>query len=112
MTKGIETDSKRYKHINRDDEKWLFKDLYDIRKTIENYIDSIRPNDENKIDKSVKKTIAIDRIIAILFLGLFGLIIFIVGIYLIIKVNYVVGIPLVIFGSIFLVAFYLNEKHR
>jgi|SRR4030042_1982285 len=111
MTKGIETGSKKYTHINRDDEKWLFKDLYDIRKTIEDYIDLIRPNDENKIDKSVKKTMTIGRIISILFLGLFGLIMFIVGIYLITKVNYVIGISLVIFGSVFLVAFYLNEKY-
>lgn len=112
MTKGVETDSKRYKHIKRDDEKWLFKDLYDIRKTIKNYINSIRPSEENKIEKSVKKGMSIGRIIAILFLGLFGSIMLIVGIYLIINANYVLGVSLGIFGFVFLVAFFLNEMYR
>ncbi len=62
MTKGVETDSKGHKHIKRDDEKWLFKDLYDIRKTIKNYINSMRPSEENKIEKSVKKDMSIAAI--------------------------------------------------
>jgi hypothetical protein len=116
MVQGIETDSKKYKHINRDDEKWLCEDLYVFRKTVEKYIDNLRPNDENEINKSVKKSkkkmMTIDRIIAILFLGIFGSITLITGIYLIIKENYLLGAPLGLFGAVFVVAFYLYEKYR
>ncbi len=49
MTKGVETDSKGHKHIKRDDEKWLFKDLYDIRKTIKNYINGIKIKIDSEI---------------------------------------------------------------
>ena len=116
MVQGIETDSKKYKHIKRDDEKWLSKDLRVIKKTVEKYIDDIRPNYENEIDKSEKKSkkkmMTIDRIIAILFLGIFGLITLITGIYLIIKNNYLLGAPLGIFGAVFVITFYLFEKYR
>lgn len=51
MVRGIATDSKRYKHIHRD-EKWLTKDLQDIKRTIENYIDTKRPAAEKEINKT------------------------------------------------------------
>ena len=75
MVRGIATDSKKYKHIHRD-EKWLTKELHDIKRTVEHYIDEVRPAAEKEITKtytkSTKKSMTIDRIIAILFLGIFG----------------------------------------
>ena len=32
MAHGIETDNKKYKHFRRDDEKWLFTDLYEMKR--------------------------------------------------------------------------------
>lgn len=56
MVRGIATDNKRYKHIKRSDEKWLCKDLQVFKRTVEKYIDDIRPNGENEI-KKIKKRI-------------------------------------------------------
>jgi len=116
MVRGINTDGKKYKHINRNDEKWLCKDLNDIKKTIENYIDNIRPDGEKRTDKTVekikRKTMTIDRILVILVLGIFGSITLITGIYLILKVNYLIGVSLTIFGLIFVTAYILYEKYR
>lgn len=115
MVRGIATDGKKYKHLKRNDEKWLCKDLNDIKKTVENYIDNIRP-DEKKTNETVKKakkkTMTIDRIFAIIVLAIFGSISLITGIYLILKENYLIGISLTIFGSIFVITFILYEKYR
>jgi hypothetical protein len=96
MVQGIETDNKKYKHKKRNDTKWLSEDLNEIRKTTEKYIDSIRPEDEKEINgypkKSKKKTMTIDRIIAIILLGIFGPIALVIGIYLNLQENYVIGI--------------------
>ena len=54
----------------------------------------------------------IDRILAILILGIFGSITLIAGIYLIIKEIYIVGIPSGLFGAVFVIAFILFEKYR
>ena len=115
MVRGIATDSKKYKHIHRD-EKWLTKDLHDIKRTVEHYIDEIRPAAEKEINqtftKSTKKTMTVDRVFAILFFGIFGSITLISGIYFIIKQTYVVGISLAIFGLLLVVCFVLFERYR
>ncbi len=115
MVRGIATDGKKYKHIQRN-EKWLTKDLHDIKKTVEHYIDEIRPAAEKEITKtftkSTKKTLTADRIIAILFLGIFGSITLITGIYLIVQQTYVVGVPLCAFGVVFVLSLILFERYR
>ena len=116
MVRGLATDGKKYKHINRNDEKWLSKDLNDIKKTVVKYIDNIRPDNEKAKDslhkKSKKKKMTIDRIFAILILGIFGSITLITGIYLIIKETYFLGGSLGVFGAVFVLAFILYEKYR
>jgi len=116
MAHGIETDNKRYKHLRRDDEKWLFEDLYAIKNTIRKYIARLQYHDENETDTRVKqahkKTMTIDRMIAIILLGIFGSLALLTGIFLIIKGNYVVGVMLGVFGTTFVIAFVLYEKYR
>ena len=109
MVHGLATDDKKYKHKKRNNLKWLCKDLNVYKKTVEKYIDNLRSKDEIEI-KSVMMTL--DRIIAILFLGIFGSITLITGICLIIKGNYVLGVPLGFIGAVFVVAFCLYEKYR
>ena len=115
MVQGIETDDKRYKHKRMDDEEWLCKDLNEYKKTVQNYIDEIRP-DENKehepVKKSKKKTMTFDRILAIIMLGIFGSVALITGIVLIIKEVYFTGGFLTIFGAFFVLAFILYEISR
>ncbi len=116
MVRGLATDGKKYKHINRNDEKWLSKDLNDIKKTVEKYIDDIRPDNEKAIDslqkKSKKKKMTIDRIFAILILGIFGATTRIIGIFLIIKGTYFLGGSLSIFGAVFVLTFIMYEKYK
>lgn len=114
MVRGIATDNKKYKHKNRNDEKWLCEDLYVYRKTVEKYIDNLRPKDEEETAKSLKKKkeMTLDRIIAILILGIFGSITVIFGIYMIIKGIYIIGVPSGVFGAIFVISFLLFEKYR
>jgi len=115
MVRGIATDSKKYKHVQRN-EKWLTKELHDIKKTVEHYIDEVRPAAEKEITKtftkSKKKSMTVDRILAILFLGIFGSITLITGIYLIIKQTYLVGVSLGVFGLVFVICFVLFERYR
>jgi uncharacterized membrane protein len=112
MIRGLATDGKKYKHINRSDEKWLSKDLQDIKKTIENYIDNIRPKDNETVKKANKKDVKIVRIIAILLLGVFGSISLITGIFLLIRGTYFLGGSIVIFGAVFVISFILFERFR
>ena len=116
MVRGIATDNKKYKHIKRDNTKWLSKDLNVFKKYIEKYIDSIRPDDEKKTDtspgESKKKMMTFDRIIAVLFLGLFGSISLIAGIFLLIKEVYIIGVPAGLFGAVLVICFFLFEKYR
>lgn len=116
MVRGIATDSNRYKHKKRDDEKWLCEDLHVFKRTVEKYIDNLRCNNEEEIYKSEKKSkkkrMTIDRVLAILILGIFGSITLLTGIYLLIKSNYVLGIPIEVFGVILVISFYLFEKYR
>ena len=111
MVRGLATDGKKYKHINRNDEKWLSKDLQDIKKTVEHYIDNIRPDDNKTVKKSKTKGMKIDRLIAIL-LGIFGSISLITGIFLILKGIYFLGGSLTIFGAVFVITYILFEKFR
>ncbi len=115
MVRGIATDSNRYKHKKRDDEKWLTEDLHVIKRTVEKYIDNLRRNEEeiNKsVKKSKKKMMTIDRVLVILILGIFGSTALITGIYLLLISNYVLGIPIGVFGAISVISFYLFEKYR
>lgn len=114
MVQGIETGGKKYKHIKKNDEKWLAKDLNAIRKTVENYINSRRPSDDEDIDKIVtksnKKTMSFVRIISII-LGIIGFFALISGIYLLIQENYIIGITTSLIGAVFLISFIFFEKY-
>jgi hypothetical protein len=115
MVRGIATDSKRYKHIHRD-EKWLTKDLHDIKRTIEHYIDSQRLAAEKEINKSFQKstqrTMTVDRIIAIIFLGIFGSITLFTGLYLVVKQPSLFTGSLVFIGMILIICYLLFEYYR
>ena len=116
MVRGIATDSKRYKHKKQNDEKWLCEDMLVWKRYVEKYIDNLKPNDEKEINDSVKKSkkkmMTVDRVFAILILGVFGPITLITGIYMTLKGIYVLGVPLGLFGAIFVIAFFLYEKYR
>jgi hypothetical protein len=113
MVKGIETD-KKYKHIKKNDVKWLAKDLNEIRDTFENYIDSNRPSDDENIVKAAtikkKKSMPIIRIIVIV-LGIMGIFALLSGIFLIFQDNYVIGIFTSLIGVVFIISFILFEKY-
>lgn len=117
MVQGIETGDKKYKHKKKNDVKWLTKDLNEIRKTAENYIDSKRSDNDEEINVTVKKSISetcsFIRIIAII-LGIMGFFTLISGIYLllIIQENFVISITTSLIGLVFLVTFILIEKSR
>jgi uncharacterized membrane-anchored protein len=116
MTHGIETGNKKYQHIRRDDEKWLLEDLQAIKRTVRKYIASAQPPDETEAapseKKNHKKSMTIDRVLAFVIFGIFGLVILLLGFYLIVKENYVVGIPGVVFGIVFVLALILFEIYR
>jgi len=117
MVQGIETGEKKYKHKKKDDIKWLAKDVNEIRKTAENYIDSKRPNNDEEINGTVKmsttETWSFIRIIAII-LGIIGFFSLLSGIYLlfIIQEKFVIGITGCLIGIVFLLTFILFEKYR
>jgi hypothetical protein len=113
MVRGIATDGKKNKRINRNDEKYLCEDLYAIRETVEHYIDEIRPEDEEVITEyKHKKGMDFVRILSILFLGIFGSISLISGIYLIFIQTYFTGFSFLIFGAVAILCFILYEKYR
>ena len=86
------------------------------RQCIEKHIDHVRPKDENNIhkleEKSRKKKMTIYRIIAILFLGIFGSITLVSGIAMILQQKYVFGIPFGALGAVLVLAFLFYEKYR
>lgn len=114
MVKGIETDDKKVKKISKKDEKWLSKDLNDIKDTVENYIDSIRPRDEEDLEKAVtgnpKKTMPFIRIIAVI-LGIIGIFSLLFGLYSLAQEYYVLGIIGVLIGFFFLLTLILFELY-
>jgi hypothetical protein len=115
MAHGIETGNKKYKHIRRDDEKWLLTDLHEIKRTVQKYIARLQPPNENEKDASVKKSqkmLTGDIILGILVLGILGSMSLLTGLYLIIQAKYDIGVPVTVFGVVFVIAFILFEKYR
>ncbi len=111
MVKGIETDNKK---IEKKDEKWLAKDLNEIRKMAENYIDSNRPSDNKEINGEVKagikKSMPFARMIAII-IGIIGFLMLLFGIYsLTLEINFL-SIFNTIIGAVFFILFILFEKY-
>lgn len=43
MAHGIETGDKTYKHLRRDDEKWLLENLHTMKRTVRKYIATLQP---------------------------------------------------------------------
>ena len=116
MVRGIATDSNRYKHKKRNDEKWLCEDMLVWKRYVERDCNEVGTRNEKEMNKSVKKSkkkmITVSRVFEILILGVFGPITLITGTYIILKGNYVVGVPLGIIGAIFVIALILNEIYR
>jgi hypothetical protein len=115
MVQGIETNGKKYKHKKKNNVKWLAKDLNEIRKTAENYIDSKRPRNDEEINVTVKKSMrdtwSFIRIIAII-LGIIGIFTLIYGIYsLTVEIN-ILSIINTSIGIVFVSGFILFEKYR
>ena len=112
MVQGIETDNDKLGKVKKSDEKWLTKDLHDIKKTVEHYIDEVRPDDENDEDYIVKTQNTKVFKYVIFLLGLIGLIALFAGIFLLSNSNYVGGIPLIVFGGLFVLIFVLNVIYK
>jgi len=113
MVKGIETDNKKLKHKKKKDEKWLTKDLNELRNTAENYIDSKRPSvgEENDftVTKGKKETMTFARMIAII-LGIIGIFALAYGIYSLSQEINVLSIINTLIGVVFLASFILFER--
>lgn len=112
MVQGIETDSNKLSKVKKSDEKWLTKDLQDIKKTVEHYIDEVRPDGNNEEDYIIKTQNTKVFKYVIFLLGLIGLIALFAGIFLLFNSNYVGGIPLIVFGGIFVLIFVLNVIYK
>ena len=118
MVLGIDTDSNKYKHKKRNDEKWLGEDMLVWRRYVERDIQKLRNKNKKEMIPSSKdrknEMLTVTRALQILILGVFGPITLLAGVYLtlIIKGNYVVGIPIILIGAIFVIALILNEKYR
>ena len=116
MVHGIANGSKNKKQVDKTDIKWLAKDLNDIKETVENYIDEVRPDENVEAEKTEKKIhtkkMTIDRIIAIIFLGIFGTVVLIAGIYAFIKDPNITTGFLCFIGAVFLICFILFELYR
>ena len=116
MVHGIADGKNKDKYVDKTDEKWLCKDLNEYKATVQNYIDEIRPDEDaeetgkNKIKKQKKMTI--DRIIAIIFLGVFGSVVLVAGLYFFIKNPGIVSGFLALIGVVFVLCFFLYEKYR
>jgi uncharacterized membrane protein len=112
MVQGIEIDSKKLSEIKKRDEKWLTKDLQDIKTTVEHYIDEVRPDNE-KVENYIVKTPK-SKVFnyVIIFLGIIGLIALIIGLFLLYNSEYLGGIPLVVFGGVFVLIFVLNILYK
>lgn len=113
MVKGIETNNKKIKDIEKKDEKWLAKDLNDVRKMVEDYIDSNRPDDEKEINGKVKagiKSMAFARMIAII-IGIIGICLLAFGIYSITQEINFLSVFNTFIGAVFLISFILFEKY-
>ena len=111
MVKGIETDNKK---IEQKDEKWLAKDLNEIRKIAEDYIDKNRPIDKieinGKVKSGIKKSMPFARMIAII-IGIIGFLMILFGIYsLTVEINFL-SILNTIIGIVFFISFILFEKY-
>lgn len=116
MVHGIETDNKKYKHFRRDDETWLLTDLQEIKRTVAQYIARLPSPGEDVTDAQValhrKKIMIGDVILGILVLGILGSLSLLTGLYLIIQGKMGIGVPITVFGLVFLIAFILFEKYR
>jgi len=112
MVQGIETDSKKLSKEKKSDEKWLTKDLQDIKKTVEHYIDNVRPDGENEEDYIVKAPKSKAFKYVIFLLGIIGIIALMMGIFLVYHAEYTGGIPLVAFGGVFVLILVLNFIYK
>ena len=111
MVKGIETDSKKLSKLRKSDEKWFTEDLQDIKKTVEHYIDEIRPDGENEEDYIFTPKSKVFKYV-IIFSGIIGLIALIMGIFLVYYTEYLGGVPLIVFGGVFILIFVMNIIYK
>jgi hypothetical protein len=112
MVKGIETNHKVHKHKQQNDITYLSKDLNEIRKTAEHYINTQRPEDPEKLDAllthRLKKYMPFARMISIL-LSIMGIFVLLHGIISLTQVNLTLGAIVTIIGFVFILSFILFE---
>ena len=112
MVQGIETNDKKLKYKRKDDIEYLSKDLNEIRKTAEHYIDTQRPKDPKHLDTTIthpsKKHMPFARMISII-LGIMGIFVLFHGIISITQVNLVLGVIEIIIGIVFILSLVLFE---
>jgi hypothetical protein len=115
MVQGIETNDKKLKYKRKDDIKYLSKDLNEIRKTAEHYINTQRPKDSEKMDAThtnpSKKNMPFARMISII-LGIIGIFILLHGVFSILQKMLVLGIVEIAIGIIFVVSMLLFEFYQ
>jgi len=111
MVRGLGTDSKLYKHLTRNDDKWLFEDLRVLKRTVEQDIEEIRPDEESLPAAATADTklLTVERIFPIIFPGIIGSLCLMTGLYAFIFQHQIVGLPIVLFGLICVIAFCLSE---
>ncbi|MBN1280212.1 MAG: hypothetical protein JXA00_01035 [Candidatus Thermoplasmatota archaeon] len=115
MVRGIATDEKKYKHVRQDDDQWLSKDVQEIRKTAELYIEGLRPVDDQETPGRRAQRSAHDmRIIhmLVILLGIFGTMTLLAGLYFLIKGNGIIGVSATSIGAVFMMALLLYEKYN
>ena len=112
MVQGIETNDKKLKYKRKDDIEYLSKDLNEIRKTAEHYINTQRPDVPEKLDATIthrsKKHMQFARMISII-LGIMGIFVLLHGILSLTQVNLVLGAVEIIIGIVFILSFILFE---
>ena len=112
MVQGIDTNDKLHKHKRKDDIKYLSKDLNEIRQTAENYINTQRPQDPEKLDATIthrsKKHMPFARMISLI-LAIMGIFVLLHGILSLIQINLVLGAIEIIIGFVFILSFILFE---
>jgi hypothetical protein len=112
MVQGIETNDKKLKYKRKDDIEYLSKDLNEIRKTAEHYINIQRPKDPKQLDTTIihhsKKHMQFARMISAI-IGIMGIFVLLHGILSINQGILVLGLVETAIGIVFIAALILFE---
>ena len=108
--------TKNKKQKKMSEEQRLGEDMLVWRRYVERDIQKAGSAIRNEIGPSTttkeKQGISVSRALQIILLGFFGPCVLVLGLYLLVKGNGVVGVLAVIIGIVFVIALILNEKYR